>query len=76
MAVQSTDAEKFSICLPPSASKERLFELLISIDDYWWMVGRYTNDEPAATDTDNWALANGYVAVTSICVGVMATYTL
>ena len=40
--------------------------------DYWWMVGRYTNDEPAATDTDNWALANGYVAITPTQIDVTA----
>lgn len=32
--------------------------------DYYWMVGHYHNDEPEATDTDNWALNNGYVAIT------------
>jgi 5'-nucleotidase len=28
------------------------------------MVGHYHNDEPEATDTDRWALDNGYVAIT------------
>ena len=32
--------------------------------DYHWMVGHYRNDEPEAEDTDNWALAHGYVAIT------------
>lgn len=32
--------------------------------DYFWMVGKYRNDEPEADDTDNWALAHGYVAIT------------
>lgn len=32
--------------------------------DYFWMVGSYTNDEPEATDTDNYALTHGYVAIT------------
>lgn len=32
--------------------------------DYWWMVGRYTNDEPEAENTDNWALRHGYIAIT------------
>lgn len=32
--------------------------------DYYWMIGRYTNDEPEAEDTDAWALSHGYVAVT------------
>ncbi len=40
--------------------------------DYWWMVGKYTNDEPAAEDTDNWALAHGYVAITPTQIDVTA----
>lgn len=32
--------------------------------DYFWLVGEYTNTEPEATDTDNWALTQGYVAIT------------
>jgi len=32
--------------------------------DYFWMVGRYVNDEPEAEDTDHWALTHGYIAVT------------
>lgn len=40
--------------------------------DYWWMVGFYTNDEPDAEDTDNWALTHGYVAITPTRVDVTA----
>lgn len=40
--------------------------------DYWWMVGQYTNDEPEAADTDNWALSHGYVAITPTQVDVTA----
>ncbi len=40
--------------------------------DYWWMVGSYTNDEPEATDTDNWALQHGFVAITPTRVDVTA----
>lgn len=32
--------------------------------DYYWMMGEYTNDEPDAEDTDNWALTHGYAAIT------------
>ena len=32
--------------------------------NYYWMVGEYTNDEPEADDTDNWALTHGYIAIT------------
>jgi len=38
--------------------------------DYWWMVGRYTNDEPEAEDTDNWALRHGYIAITPTKIDV------
>ncbi|MBO4785506.1 MAG: 5'/3'-nucleotidase SurE [Prevotella sp.] len=38
--------------------------------DYFWMVGSYTNDEPNAEDTDNWALQHGYVAITPTQVDV------
>lgn len=38
--------------------------------DYWWMVGEYTNDEPEAEDTDNWALQHGYVAITPTKIDV------
>ena len=40
--------------------------------DYWWMVGRYQNDEPEAEDTDNWALLHGYVAITPTRIDVTA----
>ena len=38
--------------------------------DYYWMVGSYTNDEPEAEDTDNWALQHGYVAITPTQIDV------
>ena len=40
--------------------------------DYFWLVGEYTNDEPEADDTDNWALRHGYVAVTPTTIDVTA----
>lgn len=40
--------------------------------DYFWMIGHYTNDEPEADDTDNWALRHGYVAITPTRVDVTA----
>ena len=36
------------------------------------MVGNYTNDEPEAEDTDNWALTHGYVAITPTQIDVTA----
>lgn len=40
--------------------------------DYYWVVGRYQNDEPNATDTDQWALNQGYVAITPTRLDVTA----
>ena len=40
--------------------------------DYHWMVGHYRNDEPAAEDTDRWALDHGYVAITPTQMDVTA----
>lgn len=40
--------------------------------DYYWVVGRYQNDEPENADTDQWALNHGYVAVTPTTMDVTA----
>lgn len=33
---------------------------------YYWLTGKFVNFEPEATDTDEWALENGYVSVVPI----------
>uniref|UniRef100_A0AB33J2Y9 5'-nucleotidase SurE n=1 Tax=Prevotella sp. GTC17254 TaxID=3236794 RepID=A0AB33J2Y9_9BACT len=40
--------------------------------DYFWMVGEYRCDEPEAEDTDYWALAHNYVAITPTQMDVTA----
>lgn len=35
-----------------------------------WMVGDYRNDEPEATDTDQWAVNNGYISITPTKIDV------
>ena len=40
--------------------------------DYYWVVGHYRNDEPGIEGTDQWALDNGYVAITPTKVDVTA----
>lgn len=44
--------------------------------EYFWMTGKYRNDEPEADDTDNWALTHGYVAVTPTRIDVTDYDTL
>lgn len=34
--------------------------------EYFWLTGAFVNGEPESTDTDEWALANGYVAVVPV----------
>ncbi len=33
---------------------------------YYWLTGKFVNFEPEATDTDEWALQNGYVSIVPI----------
>ncbi len=33
---------------------------------YYWLTGKFVNFEPEATDTDEWALQNGYVSVVPV----------
>ena len=33
------------------------------VGDYFWLTGYFHNQEPEADDTDEWALANGYVSI-------------
>lgn len=40
--------------------------------DYYWMIGKYVNDEPDAEDTDQWAINHGYVAITPTTIDVTA----
>lgn len=34
--------------------------------EYFWLVGSFHNHEPNATDTDEWAISNNYVAVVPV----------
>jgi len=34
--------------------------------NYYWLTGEFVNFEPKATDTDEWALSNGYISVVPV----------
>ena len=34
--------------------------------EYYWLTGEFVNFEPEAKDTDEWALANGYISVVPV----------
>jgi 5'-nucleotidase len=38
--------------------------------DYFWLTGEFSNDEPGAEDTDEWALSHNYGAVVPVSVDV------
>ncbi len=39
---------------------------------YYWLTGDFVNHEPEATDTDDWALQNGYVSVVPVTTDMTA----
>ena len=41
-------------------------------NDYYWLTGGFDNQEPDAEDSDEWALAHGYVAVVPVQVDLTA----
>ncbi|MFN8255788.1 MAG: 5'/3'-nucleotidase SurE [Bacteroidales bacterium] len=44
--------------------------------EYYWLTGQFDNFEPHATDTDEWALANNYVAVVPVEVDLTSYHVL
>jgi 5'-nucleotidase len=38
--------------------------------DYFWLTGEFSNDEPLAEDTDEWALKHNYGAIVPVSVDV------
>jgi 5'-nucleotidase len=39
---------------------------------YYWLTGNFINHEPASTDTDEWAMQNGYVSVVPVTTDMTA----
>lgn len=39
---------------------------------YYWLTGYFTNHEPESTDTDEWALHNGYVSIVPVTTDMTA----
>lgn len=39
---------------------------------YYWLTGVFNNHEPESTDTDEWAIANGFVSVVPVSVDMTA----
>ena len=41
--------------------------------EYFWLTGKFTNNEPDAEEADRWALEHGYVAITPIKIDMTAS---
>jgi len=39
---------------------------------YYWLTGKFLNHEPESTDTDEWAMQNGYVSVVPVSTDMTA----
>ena len=61
------------VCRQAAGSWREEFEKRIDPrgHEYFWLTGSFHNSEPEATDTDEWALSNGYISV----VPIKADYT-
>ena len=44
--------------------------------DYYWLTGEFSNFEPSAEDTDEWALKNNYVSIVPIIVDLTSYSSL
>lgn len=63
------------VCRQAIGKWEREFEERFrpgSEKSYFWLTGNFVNAEPQSEDTDQWALTNGYVAITPTQVDMTA----
>lgn len=44
--------------------------------EYFWLTGKFTNNEPDAEEADRWALEHGYVAITPIQIDMTAYHLI
>jgi 5'-nucleotidase len=44
--------------------------------EYYWLAGEFVNFEPESTDTDEWALANGYISVVPVQADLTAQHCI
>jgi len=58
----------FKICRQNSGVWKEEFEKRTDPrgQEYFWLTGYFQNNEPEATDTDEWALANGYISIVPV----------
>lgn len=63
--IPNTDIKGVKICRQTKGAWKESFDKRIDPhgNEYFWLTGYYNNYEPEATDTDEWAINNGYISI-------------
>lgn len=66
--IPNTDIKGVKVCRQTRGAWKESFDKRIDPhgDEYFWLTGYYNNYEPEATDTDEWAINNGYISIVPI----------
>lgn len=66
--IPSDKIKGIKVCRQSAGSWREEFEKRVDPrgQEYFWLTGSFHNVEPEATDTDEWALANGYISIVPI----------
>jgi 5'-nucleotidase len=67
-AIQENEIKGIRVCRQAMGNWQEEFEKRKDPmgKTYYWLTGFFQNSEPESTDTDEWALANGYVSLVPI----------
>lgn len=73
-AVPEPDIKGVKVCRQASGNWREEFEKRKDPmgKTYYWLTGVFNNHEPESTDTDEWAIGNGYVSVVPVTVDMTA----
>jgi 5'-nucleotidase len=69
-AIQAKDIKGVKVCRQNMGTWREEFDKRTDPRglEYFWLTGYYHNEEPDATDTDEYALANGYISVVPVSI--------
>lgn len=66
--IPNTDIKGVKVCRQTRGAWKESFDKRVDPhgDEYFWLTGYYNNYEPDATDTDEWAINNGFISLVPI----------
>ncbi len=73
-AIEETELKGIKICRQADGQWEEDFVKRTNPNgkDYFWLTGKYINNEPEAKDTDEWALKNKFASIVPIYIDYTA----